>query len=169
MMDRRAYLAAPRARDRASGMTVLELVVAVAILGLVIASGWVAGRPHGAWHAARAARAFLLWARLEAVWTGRPVAVLAVPSTGLVARSGGSVDAGEACGDAEVRRLRLGDFGRVTMVQALRDGIVWLPGGGARSCDGGGVISGRLVLADGARLVSVVVSSLGRIRVEATP
>jgi hypothetical protein len=43
---------------------------------------------------------------------------------------------------------------------------VWLPYGGARSCDGGGVISGRLILTDGIGHVDVIVSSLGRVRVE---
>lgn len=153
---------------RASGITMLELLVALGILGMVLTAGWVAARPHGAWHAARAARAFLLWGRLEAIWSGRQVAVVAADRAGLVARSGGA-QATEACGAAQVRSLRFGDFGRVTVVRSLRTGIVWLPGGGARACDGGGVISGTLVLADGARHVRVVVSSLGRVRLEAAP
>lgn len=156
-------------RGRRAGVTLVELVVVVAILGLGLAAGLLAARPHGAWLAARAGRAFLLWGRLEAIWSGRPVAIVAAGTLGLVARSGASQTAVGACSAAEVRRLRFRDFGHISVPQTLRAGIVWLPAGGARSCHGGGVISGRMVLSDGARRVSVVVSSLGRVRLEAVP
>lgn len=153
---------------RAIGFTLLEFLVVLAVVGTVAAGGLALARPGGAVRAAHGARAFLLWARLEAMWTGDAVAV--VPSVGpaLVARRGDAGDAPAACLGPEVKRFELARYGRARVLQALRSGIVWLPEGGARSCGGGGVISGRMVLADGARRVAVVVSSLGRVRVEVT-
>lgn len=151
------------------GVTLLELVVALG-LAAVLAGAVLAGvQPGGAGHAARAARAFLLWARLEAMWSGRPVAVLQASWPGLVARAGDGAGLAAACTGPVVRRLRVDRFPRVRVRLPLRAGIVWLPTGGARSCAGGGVVSGRIELADRAHTVAVVVSSLGRVRLEAVP
>lgn len=135
------------------------------VIGLAI-GGFVLVRPGGAVRAAQGARAFLLWARLEAMWTGDAVAVVPSGTPPLLARRGDAADVAAACAGREVKRFELARYGRARVIQALRDGIVWLPGGGARSCGGSGVISGRMVLADAGRRVSVIVSSLGRVRVE---
>ncbi len=159
----------PHTRSGRTGFTLLEVVVALALAGLLAGGATVLLRPGGAVRGAQGARTFLLWARLEALWTGEAVAVVpgaVVPgaSPALSARS--APDAATACTGPELKRFELARYGRARVAQALRDGIVWLPGGGARSCAGGGVISGRMVLVDGARRASVVVSSLGRVRVE---
>jgi len=152
-------------RPGRTGLTLLEVVVALALAGLLAGGATVLLRPGGAVRAAQGARTFLLWARLEALWTGEAVAVVPGASPALSARS--APDAATACTGPELKRFELARYGRARVAQAFRAGIVWLPGGGARSCAGGGVISGRMDLVDGARRVSVVVSSLGRVRVEA--
>lgn len=154
-------------RSRSAGLTLLEIVIVVAVVGLLAVGGVLLARPGGAVRAARGARAFLLWARLEALWSGEAVAVVPAGSPALSARTG--ADATSACGGPERKRFELARYARTHVVQPLRAGIVWLPYGGARSCNGGGVISGRMLLADGRRRASVVVSSLGRVRVEVTP
>ena len=136
------------------------------MIGVVSTGGVALLRPGGAGRAAEGARGFLLWARLEAMWTGDAVAVVPSTSPPLVARRGDAADASAACTGPEIRRFEVARYGRTVVVQALRAGIVWLPGGGARSCGGGGVISGRMVLADAGHRASVIVSSLGRVRVE---
>ncbi len=146
------------------GATVVELVVVLAVLGLAAGVAWRLARPAGAVEsAAGGARALLLWSRLEAVWTGDPVAVVAASGDTLAARSG------PGCSGRELRRLELRRYGRVTLSAPTWRGVVWLPTGGARSCRGGGVVSGRLVVAGGSREVAVVMSSLGRVRIERLP
>ena len=152
----------------AHGFTLLEVIVALALTAVATA-GVLGCRPPAAARAAEEARAFLLWARLEAMWSGRAVAVVPAAAPGLEARGGSGAAAVEACAAPVLRGLLLRRYGRVSVVQDFRDGIVWLPGGGARTCDGGGVISGRMVVADGSRTAHVVVSSLGRVRVEVEP
>lgn len=168
-MDGRARAASTRRTVRGlgtRGFTLLEVVVAVALAACAVA-GAAALRPGAAFQAADAVRAFLLWGHLEAMWRGEPVAITPLVAGGIVARAGRAGDPVAACQAPVLRALRMRRFGRVTIESRLRDGMVWLPSGGARSCDGGGVISGRVVLRDGRRSVDVIVSSLGRMRVEA--
>ncbi|HKI58271.1 MAG TPA: prepilin-type N-terminal cleavage/methylation domain-containing protein [Trueperaceae bacterium] len=154
-----------RRAARQSGFTLIELAVVLALLA-VTTVGALRLRPGAAVRAAESARALLLWGRLEAMWSGHSVAVTPDPVYGLAARGGSGGSPADACAARVLRRLPLHRFGRVSVVQALRIGVVWLPGGGARACDGGGVISGRMVLEGGSRRVDVVVSSLGRVRLE---
>lgn len=144
----------------------------MAVLGLAAVAGATLVRPAAALRAAQSARSFLLWARLEAMWTGRAVAVTIAGDDGLQARSVAASDGADplvACQGPVRRRLDLASFGAVRISRPLRAGLVWLPGGGARSCNGGGVISGTLVLTDARGHAEVIVSSLGRIRIEAGP
>lgn len=158
-----------RATARTTGLTLVELALVLGVLGVLAGAGAWLVRPGGAAQAAQGARAFLLWARLEAIWTGRAVAVVPARSPALSARSAEGDDVASACGGPELRSFELSRYGGVRVVDALRSGIVWLPRGGARSCLGGGVISDTMVLADGRRRLRVIVSSLGRVRVEDEP
>jgi len=158
-----------RRGDGSRGLTLLELLVALGLAAVVLGAGLAGIQPGGAARAARSARAFLLWARLEAMWSGRSVAVVQASWPGLVARAADGSGPSGACTAPEVRRLRVDRFARVNVRLPLRAGIVWLPTGGARSCAGGGVVSGRMELADRFHAVAVVVSSLGRVRLESVP
>ena len=146
------------------GFTLLEIVTVLTVVGVLAGGAALLARPGGAVRAAQGARAFLLWARLEALWTGEAVAVVPASAPVLSARAG--ADVASACAGTERKRFELARYGRARVVQPMRAGIVWLPYGGARSCEGGGVISGRMILADGGGRASVIVSSLGRVRVE---
>lgn len=153
--------------SRREGFTLLEVLVALAIVGVVAGAGQLALRPAGAARAAAGARAFLLAARLDAVWSGRAVAVVPAGSQRtLVARRSAGPDTASACAGAEIRRFEIARYPGVRVDRPLRSGIVWLPNGGARSCSGGGVINGRMELVAGTARSAVVVSSLGRVRIE---
>lgn len=155
-------------RSVSAGHTVLEIVVVLAIIGIVASGGWALVRHGSALRAAQGARTFVLWARLQAVWTGRVVAV--VPGTRPALQASASNDVQTACHrGVPTARFELARYGVVRVEEPFREGIAWLPSGGARSCDGGGVISGRMVLAGRGGRASVIVSSLGRVRVESGP
>ncbi len=151
---------------RSAGVTLLELLVVLALMALLGTAGLRFLRPDATVRSADAARALLRWARLDALWGGRSVAV--VPDgDGLIARASPADDDSAGCAAGVVRRSvhpPLG--GRVRLVRALRAGIVWRPDGSALSCAGGGVISDRMTYAGGQVRASLVMSSLGRVRLE---
>lgn len=140
----------------------------LALLGVLLALGSWLARPDRTIRAAEAVRSVILFARLNAVWRGATVAVTELEGGGgLVARL---VEGGGACGPGpELARVPLADHPGVRFAAGLPRGLAWLPSGAGRSCDGGGVVSATLSLVDGRNEARVVVSSLGRVRVEAVP
>jgi len=152
------------------GFTLVEALLVLAVLGVLAGLGVVTARPALEMRAARAVRALLLHARVEAMWTGAPVAVVELPGgAGLAARASGAVPVCDS-GGRTLATVRLRDFPGVTLARGLRSGgLYWLPSGSGRDCDGGGVISGTLELRGPFGSAAVVVSSLGRVRVEAGP
>lgn len=115
--------------------------------------------------AANALRALLTSARHEALLRGHSVAVVQVPG-GFVSRSLSSSEA-QCVGGAELGRLSLSDHQGVQVVESWPSGgLVWLPSGSGRTCAGGGVISSTVALQGWRGSAAVVVSSLGRVRVE---
>jgi len=145
----------------------LELVIALALLATLASLAYAFGRPSHAARAARTVRAAILWARTEAMWRGLPVSI-----TELADRSGflvsAATDLERPCeGGTELTRVRLSEHPGVRLAAGLARGLVWLPSGSGRSCGGGGVISGTIELTDGRTGVRVIVSALGRVRLEA--
>ncbi|HEX7001732.1 MAG TPA: prepilin-type N-terminal cleavage/methylation domain-containing protein [Trueperaceae bacterium] len=165
----RATLGDPVPARSAAGFTLVETLVALAMLGVVLAIGFFTLRPSLEMRAARAMRALLLQARTQAIWSGLSVAVVETAGgSAFVARE---FDPASACSDGRVlATLRLRDFPGVRLSDGLRaGGIYWLPSGGGRSCAGGGVISDTVLLQGPRGGAAVVVSSLGRVRLEARP
>src|SRR5690606_33599255 len=149
---------------RSSGFTLVEALVALAVMGVLASIGAVVARPSPEVHAARALRALLLQARAEAIWSGTPVAVVE-DQGGFTARRQG--EGAPACEGPQLAAVRLRDFHGVVVSQGLwSGGLLWLPSGTGRACSGGGVISGTVELRGPFGRSSVVVSSLGRVRVE---
>lgn len=142
----------------------LELLVVLAVIGVIAAAGWRAVHPGAVALAAQGVRGFLRWGRLEAMWSGRVVAIVPTGPGALSARVSDRVE--EACLAPAFRTFQMDPYGAVRVDRQFRSGIIWLPSGGARSCAGGGVISDRMILAGNGQRASVLVSSLGRVRVE---
>lgn len=158
-------------RPPRSGFTLIEVLVCLAVVSVLLGIGFSLARPTFDHRAATATRSLLLWARAEAIWRGAPVAVTELPlGAGFIARllpAGTSdCDAGDAAGS-----MLLVDHPGVRITQGFggRRGIVWLATGSGRSCSGGGVISSDLRLAGLTGASHVVISSLGRVRVEREP
>lgn len=151
------------------GFTLLEVLVVLAVLALVSGIGMAAFRPSLEVRAASAVRSLVLQARAQAVWSGDSVAV--VESAGGTSFSALSMTSKGGCepGSA-LASLRLLDFPGVRLVDGLRaGGLYWLPSGSGRSCSGGGVISDTLLFEGPRGKAALVISSLGRVRVEARP
>lgn len=139
----------------------------VAVLGVLLSVAVAFARPSHAVRAGQAVRSTLLWARANAIWRGASVSVTE-SAGGFVVRLAPA--GGPPCeGGTEIAQVRLADHPGVMLAAGLPRGLVWLPNGSGRSCDGGGVISATVRLADARRSVSVVVSSLGRVRLESAP
>ncbi len=148
------------------GLSLLELLIALGLLGLVIVLLPRLPGPSTARQAAHSAKAMALWCHLQALSGGSAVA-LVQNAGGLVARSGTGQD---ACTTGDpVRTMAWRTFPRTRVLDSFRAGILWRADGIALSCAGGGVISDRMVLSDGRSRYAVVVSSLGRVRVERLP
>src|SRR5690606_67866 len=154
----------------AIGLSLAEVLVALAVLGLLASLGVAAARPSPEGRAASALRSLLLQARAEALWSGSPAAVVELPGgAGFAALRSRLGEPGCEAGET-LAAVRLRDFPRVAVVQGLwSGGLYWLPTGSGRDCTGGGVVSGTVVLRGPRGTASVVVSSLGRVRVEAGP
>lgn len=152
-----------------SGLTLVELLVLLAVLGVLLSVAWAAARPDNAQRGAQAVRAAILWGRANAIWRGVSVAITDLgEGAGLVLRVADA--AGSPCaGGWELARVRMSEHAGVNLLAGLPRGLVWLPDGSGRSCDGGGVISATLRLQGARRAVNVVVSSLGRVRLETVP
>lgn len=152
-----------------SAFTLIETLVALAALGIVLAIGYVTLRPSLEMRAASAVRSLLLQARAVAIWSGASVAVVEdAGGSAFVAREFGPAT---ACTEGRaLATLRLSDFPGVRLEDGLRaGGIYWLPSGSGRSCAGGGVISDTVLLHGPRGAAAVVVSSLGRVRLEPRP
>lgn len=152
-----------------SGVTLVELLVLLAVLAILFSVALAAARPDNTQRAAQAVRSAILWARANAIWRGVTVAV-----TDLAGGAGFEVRA--AVGGAapcsagtELLQVRVGQHPGVSLLAGLPRGLVWLPDGSGRSCDGGGVISATIRLQGARRAVNVVVSSMGRVRLEVAP
>lgn len=153
-------------RPGTNGATLAELLVVLAVLGLLASVALAVSRPSHTTRAARAMRSALLFGRAEALWRGSAVTVTELPGgSGLVVRAAAS-EAAPCDGGTELFRASLSEHPGVRLSQGLPRGIVWLPSGSGRSCSGGGVISATLELTDGRYTVAVVVSALGRARLE---
>lgn len=147
--------------------TLLELLLLLALCGLIVPFALIPLSPERALAAAREVRSVLLTARAHAIWGGVPVSVTELPGAGgVVARAElGGAPCGQGPG-REIARADLSGHPGVRMLAGLPRGLVWLPSGSGRSCQGGGVISATLRLEGVRSRINVIISSLGRVRLE---
>lgn len=138
----------------------------LAVLGVLLSLAHAFARGSPVLRAARSVRSAVLWARTEALWRGAPVAVTELPgAAGLLVSL--AADPGSPCaGGARLTNVAFSEHPGVRFTVGLPRGLVWLPSGSGRSCSGGGVISATMELTDGRRVARVVVSALGRVRLE---
>lgn len=155
----------PQPWRRPEGFTLLELLVVMAVVAVLTSLAVGAARPSSEARAAEALRALLLSARHEALLRGRSVAVVQAPD-GFESRAQ-AVSTAECGSGAVVGHVDLSQHAGVRVTAGwAAGGVVWLPTGSGRTCTGAGVISSTVVLSGPRGTAAVVVSSLGRVRVE---
>lgn len=155
----------PTVGRRSAGFTLLELILVLGIVAVGAGSVASALRPSSEMRAAQALRALLVAARHEALLRGHGVAVVRA-GEGFVSRVQTGSESPCAVG-SELTRLDVAADHGVRVAQTWPSGgLVWLPTGSGRTCAGGGVISSTVVLEGRRGRAAVVVSSLGRVRVE---
>ena len=158
-------LAARATRQRRLGATLLELLIALAIFGIVTGMGALGLRPPPARLAANALQAAVQQARFEAIRATRPM-VVAIDAEARLVRVSGATDAATvACGSVSlVREVPFAEDGRAT-VDAAAFPIVWLPSGQPRTCDGSPfALAGVGVgVSDAYRSLSVIVGAGGEV------
>ncbi|MFA5550805.1 MAG: GspH/FimT family protein [Trueperaceae bacterium] len=152
-----------------SGLTIVELLVLLAVLSVLLSVAWAAARPDNTHRAAQAVRAAILWARANAIWRGVSVAVTDLGTGAGFEVRAATTGAAPCSGGAQLLQMRVAEHPGVSVLAGLPRGLVWLPDGSGRSCDGGGVISATIRLRGARHAVNVVVSSLGRVRLETAP
>jgi prepilin-type N-terminal cleavage/methylation domain-containing protein len=148
------------------GLTLLELLVALAVVAILTAIGWTVFRPPLSSRVAMELARLVRSARWAAVLDERPAILLA--------RDGGRSivvlrDGGWRCDAAAPGTLAWEAGGRRVVVAWPVRGVAFGPDGFPRSCHGDGVGAATVVVSDGAASAAVVVSSLGRVRWERRP
>lgn len=148
------------------GFSLLEVLIALAILAL--STAYLFGLRFSAVAPATAAlRAHLIQARFEAIRRDQPVAVVFDHLQGEFLTRLDASQSGAICSDGEVlARLSLQEFRGVRVGDLPTPGLVWLPSGLGRTCQGGGVFNQTISLSDGRREGRVIVSRAGRVRSE---
>lgn len=158
--------AAPHGRY---GFSVLEMLIAVAIAGILLAIGVVNLRAPAARLFANDLKAQIEQARFEAIRRNAPVAVRWEAADGRFATrlDPTSTRVPDTCDGSSVLVTRqLDEYRNVTVdVSQWSGGVVWLPSGQGRTCTGAPAIGGEIEVTDGRTTRVVAVSVGGRVSI----
>lgn len=151
-----------------AGTSILELIIIVAVLGILLAVGFVQLRPPAARAFGNDVKSQVEQARFEAVKRNQPVAVQFADGRLFTSLDTSDLRVVASCSpDATVIVQRFaGSYGNVTVTPDSSWGVVWLPSGQGRTCDGSPAIGSTLRIDDGRTVTRVTVSDGGRVSVE---
>lgn len=150
-----------------AGFTLLELLIALSIIGVLVGLGVFMLRPSYAYIFANDYRAMLQQARFESIKRNLPVAVVrnGQQYTTLV-----KDDAGVNCtatSSTPISTKRAAEYRNVQIINSdttgTGNGIVWLPTGLARACDGSWVVTGTASFTSRNITARVRISQGGRV------
>lgn len=156
---------------RLRGVTVLELLLAIAILGILVAIAAPMLQPPAASLFANDLRITIQQARHEAIRRNRPVAVVWTMANQSFTTRVNEVSPRleDACAGPTVLRTRSAvTYPRLTVTSDFGDGqgIVWLPNGQARRCDGAALGSVSTQISDGRTTRTVTTNMTGMVTIE---
>jgi prepilin-type N-terminal cleavage/methylation domain-containing protein len=153
--------------ERQAGFSLLEILIAIAMLGVLVGFGAMQIRARSATAYARDLKGLVQQGRFEAIKRNRPIAVIWSESAGEFRTVLGSED--QPCDPEEVLATASpANYRRLNVDSSFSDGdgIVWLPSGQARACDLGVFSEHIAVLNDGNTSRTVTVSLTGRVTIE---
>lgn len=153
------------------GFSAIELLIVLSVLGILLAAGFTQLRPPAPRLFANDMRAMVQQARYEAIRRNRPVAVVweGEASRFITRVDGTNPSVTAACsGATELVTKRVADYPRLTVNTELAagNGLVWLPNGQARKCDGTALEAVSTTITDGRTTRVVTVSLTGRVSVQ---
>ncbi len=153
-----------------AGFTLLEMLIALSIIGVLTGLGVFILRPSYAYIFSNDFRAMVQQARFEAIKRNLPVAVV---RDGQQYATLVKDDAAINCTTANSTQINVKRADEYRDVQVsdsdttgTGNGIVWLPTGLARACDGSGVVTGTAAFTSRNITAKVIISQAGRVRTE---
>lgn len=157
--------------SRVSGLTLLEILIVLALIGILAAVGVRTFRAPESRLLANDVKLTVQQARYEAIRRNHPVAVLWNPGTqsitSVIDEADPSVAA--ACGGTTTLKLQdASEYPSATIASepAVATGVVWLPSGQIRSCVGGIASEVRLTISDSRTSRTVTVTPAGRVDIQ---
>lgn len=163
-------LSLPGDRRPSQGFSLIEMLIALSILGILIAIGAMSFGSQGARAYSNDVRALIQQARFEAVKLNTPIAV--VWNQGeqeFRSLRYDSDSSGPPCeGPITISRANFKEYRGVVVEPGFDhgDGIVWIPSGQARSCSMGAFTPTIARVSDRQRSLEVTVSLTGRVTIE---
>lgn len=154
--------------ERQAGISVLEVMVTLAVLGILLTIGATNLRTPGPQLFANDLRALVQQARHEAVKRNEPTAVLwDAGAARFVMRLAANTSA-PCDGGTELAQRRLAEYPRLSITTTFRngEGVVWLPSGHARSCALLAFERAIATVRDERTERTVVVTLTGRVEIE---
>jgi len=152
-----------------SGFTAIEVIVALAIAGILMGIGASALRPPASRLAASSGASFVHQAKFEAIRSNRPVVVRLDGDAVTLHRASTATSIDCAAALPTLRTLDLAQFRRVTVTDVVGFPFVWLPSGDARTCPSGAsplpVDGLRLRVSDASTARTLVVEAGGKVGV----
>ena len=151
-----------------AGFTLLEMLIVIAIMGILMALGVPMLRPPSSYLFASDLKAMVQQARFESIKRNVPVAVVWSDSAKTFTTQSHTdyLKACDATGTEKLRVKSLTEYRNLRVTSAFQTGgLVWLPTGLGRQCTGGLMANGTTITDD--RMVyRVCISSAGRVRIK---
>lgn len=154
----------------ARGITLIEMLVVLAVVGILVAIAAASLRVSNERQAANSFQALMQQARTEAIKRNRPVVVSWDASGNVMLASVAPTMVVPGCGDVdlvEIDRIDVREYRRVTVTTTMPgNGVVWLPNGRHVACVSQGALSSVTTFtgASGSRAVEVSIG--GSVRVQ---